>query len=186
MEHPLFDSTRHCRIFATESRAFVHQHSGLDLIFEVITNRGGRPCPPALLPIEGFEGAAIGTVQAAPGNRLAIVSAAGQAFLLGKYSHVAEPWDCSDDVRLFSVLSNGELAVGEEKIWVTGRCESMGESELTPAKCGELGYRNDTADQDDSEMGESFLLDRHRWPPNKIRAITSSRWSAIMTIDDEL
>lgn len=125
MDHPLFDPVQPCEILATESRAFVRQRGSLDLVFEIVTNRGGRPCHPTLLLIEGLEGIALEAVRDAVGNRLAIVSTAGQAFVLEKDSQIADPWDCAEDVRLFSLLSNGEITVGENKIWITGQSKPL-------------------------------------------------------------
>lgn len=123
--HPAFDLSQQLLLHATESRVLLISKGPLPHLFELRQDQHGQI---SVLLIDDLEGLGVQTVVAGSGNRFAIVTESGDAYLIPKASKGSievEPIELEDDsgVRLVGVGAKFEVVVTEENVWVRGDSE---------------------------------------------------------------
>ena len=124
--HPAFDLSQQLSLHATESRVLLFSKGALPHLFELKQDQHGQT---SVLLIDDLEGLAVETVIAGYANRLAVITASGDAYLIPKASRVSievEPIELEDDsgVRLVGVGAKFEVMITGENVWVRGDSES--------------------------------------------------------------
>jgi hypothetical protein len=121
LTHPLLNLS--ClELHATETRAFVLCGGAMQILLEIVTVDGHKPCPPRLEPVQGLEGMGIASIIPGSSNRLGVVTDAGEAWLLGRRGP-PELLRVEGDVQLLGIGSAFEIAVTETSVFVRGNSE---------------------------------------------------------------
>jgi len=117
ISHPLLGSI--CSLYATESRIFGLTSGPLTHVLE-IDEKG------SVKLVEDLEGLGIKSVVAGSGNRLGVITEAGDAYLINRRSMEPKLLEIEDEsaVRFLGVGSRHEVVVTEENVWVRGESES--------------------------------------------------------------
>ncbi|WVR09735.1 hypothetical protein IAU60_006811 [Kwoniella sp. DSM 27419] len=132
LTHPYLKSATKLRLHATESRAFIHISEPVDHLLEIVDVRSLPPArrdriaePVILRVVEDVEGPGIQCVITGSANRLGVVSAAGQAWLIPAKGEIESLDFGEDDVRLMGVGSDSEVVVTEGGAFVRGKSKSL-------------------------------------------------------------
>lgn len=132
MTHPLFQKATGIRVHSTESRSFVHVRGAASHLAELVWNPKVPNAIPSLRVMEELEGLEVGVIVTGAANRLGIITAAGEAYLVDTRGQQAEQvgFDLEEDevVKHLGLGSNFELVVTNTRVVVRGS------SQLCPAR----------------------------------------------------
>ena len=119
----------------TESRVFALSNGPLVHLLE-IDSKG-----PVKL-VEDLEGLGVETVIPGSANRLAVITEAGDAYLIHNRSLMPEFLDLEDEaaVRFVGVGSKHEIVVTEDNVWVRGESKSLKMPVLMPRQVLSAGH----------------------------------------------
>jgi hypothetical protein len=116
--HPLLKSAS--SLYATDSRVFTLTSGPLVHLLEIKSDGSVKL-------VEDLEGLGIESVIAGSANRLAVITEAGDAYLINNRSIEPELLELEDDsaVRFVGVGSKHEVVVTGENVWVRGESRSL-------------------------------------------------------------
>jgi hypothetical protein len=119
IKHPILDPQSPLTLYATESRVLALSNGPLSHVLE-FDYKG------SVKLVEDLEGLGVETVIAGSANRLAVVTEAGDAYLINRRTLEPELVEIEDEsaVRYFGVGSKHEIVVTEENVWVRGESKS--------------------------------------------------------------
>jgi hypothetical protein len=131
--HPLLNTVS--SLHATESRVFSLSNGPLVHLLE-IDSKG------SVKLVEDLEGLGVETVIPGSANRLAVITEAGDAYLIPNRSVVPELLEVEDEaaVRFVGVGSKHEIVVTEDNVWVRGESKSLKMPVLMPRQVLSAGY----------------------------------------------
>lgn len=133
--HPLLNTVS--SLHATESRVFALS-SGPLVHLLVIDSKG------SVKLVEDLEGLGVESIVPGSANRLAVITEAGDAYLIHNRSLVPELLDLEDEsaVRFVGVGSKHEIVVTEDNVWVRGESKFLKLFVLMPRQVLSAGYGN--------------------------------------------
>lgn len=132
ISHPAIDLTQSISLHSTESRVLLHVRGTLPHVFELREDPKGAV---SVHLIEDLEGLGITSVVAGWANRFAVLTEAGDAYLIPRGTMprgTVEPelLDLSEEddstIRMIGVGSNFEVVVTDEHVWIRGQSECYG------------------------------------------------------------
>jgi hypothetical protein len=123
--HPLLNTVSN--LYATESRVFVLSIGPLVHLLE-LDSKG------SVKLVEDLEGLGVEFVIPGSANRIAVITEAGDTYLIHNRSLMPELLELEDDsaVRFVGVGSKHEIVVTEDNVWVRGESKSLKMSLLMP------------------------------------------------------
>jgi len=133
--HPLLNTAS--SLHATESRVFALSSGPLVHLLE-IDSKG------AVKLVEDLEGLGVESVIPGSANRIAVITEAGDAYLIHNRSLMPELLELEDEsaVRFVGVGSKHEIVVTEDNVWVRGESRSLMLCVLMPRQVLSAGYGN--------------------------------------------
>jgi len=133
--HPLLNTVS--SLHATESRVFALSSGPLVHLLE-IDSKG------SVKLVEDLEGLGVESIVPGSANRIAVVTEAGDAYLIHNRSLEPELLEVEDEsaVRFVGVGSKHEIVVTEDNVWVRGESKSLILCVLTPRQVLSAGYGN--------------------------------------------
>jgi hypothetical protein len=131
--HPLLNTVS--SLHATESRVFALSNGPLVHLLEIDSKSSVKL-------VEDLEGLGVETVILGSANRIAVITEAGDAYLLPNRSVVPELLEVEDEaaVRFVGVGSKHEIVVTEDNVWVRGESKSLLLCALMPRQVLSAGY----------------------------------------------
>ena len=131
--HPLLNTVSN--LYAAESRVFVLSSGPLVHLLQ-IDSKG------SVKLVEDLEGLGVDTVIPGSANRLAVITDAGDAYLIHNRSLMPELLDLEDTsaVRFVGVGSKHEIVVTEDNVWVRGESKSLKMPVLMPRQVLSAGH----------------------------------------------
>jgi hypothetical protein len=131
--HPLLNTVS--SLHATESRVFALSNGPLVHLLE-IDSKG------SVKLVEDLEGLGVETVIPGSANRIAVITEAGDAYLIYNRSLMPELLELEDEaaVRFVGVGSKHEIVVTEDNVWVRGESKSLKLCELMARQVLSAGY----------------------------------------------
>jgi hypothetical protein len=131
--HPLLNTVS--SLHATESRVFALSNGPLVHLLEIDSKSSVKL-------VEDLEGLGVESVIPGSANRLAVITDAGDAYLVHNRSLMPELLEVEDDsaVRFVGVGSKHEIVITEDNVWVRGESKSLKLCLLMPRQVISAGY----------------------------------------------
>jgi hypothetical protein len=131
--HPLLNTISSLR--ATESRVFALSTGPLVHLLEIDSKSSVKL-------VENLEGLGVESVIPGSANRIAVITEAGDTYLIHNRSLMPELLELEDDsaVRFMGVGSKHDIVVTEDNVWVRGESKSLKMPVLMPRQVLSAGY----------------------------------------------
>jgi hypothetical protein len=131
--HPLLNTVS--SLHATESRVLALSSGPLVHLLEIDSRSSVKL-------VEDLEGLGVESVIPGSANRIAVITEAGDAYLIHNRTLLPELLEIEDDsaVRFVGVGSKHEIVVTEDNVWVRGESKSLERFVLMPRQVLSAGY----------------------------------------------